>query len=351
MSNEHDSLPLVSVIITSYNREKYISETINSVLLQDYKNLEIVISDNASTDNTDLLIRKYLHDKKIKYFRNESNIGMIANFKLATERANGKYITYLSSDDYFINNSFISESVSLINKYNNVLLVLGRYTRFYEDTKKTEIDQGGIFNKQFIKGNDLFLQFPHIKTVSWAAALMHRETFLGLNPFEKPCTAMDVLSNLKLMLLGNVALINKASYMHRIHDGIASLGINIEQAIDNFIYITEPYNTALENSIIPKKKLDKWKTDSAFLYARSISVQFAPQSKTDYHRFIAYVKANFPGVYQKLRLNFKWNILIFFFKRPALSLKFLNIVSKDHYMYLKHLIDNGNNRLFEKVKL
>lgn len=345
----NNTTPLVTIIITSYNRAYFIESTIESALAQDYANLEILISDDYSTDNTDIVIGKYISDKRIKYFRNENNIGMTANFKLATERANGKFISYLSCDDYLINNYYISESISLINKYDNVLLVMSMNKTLNMGTQK--IVTGGGFNKEFYKGKELFLQFPHIKTFSWAGALMHRETLLSLHPFEKRFTSIDVMCNLKFMLLGNMAFLNKPSYMLRIHDDNATNSINIQQAIDNFDYITEPYNAALKSNTIPKKDLDKWKIDSAFLYARAASVRFAPRGKRDYNTFIKYVKEHFPGVYQKLRLNFKWNILIFFFKRPSFSLKFFKLVSKGHLIYLQKLIGNDKENVVEKVKL
>ena len=96
--------PLVSIIITSYNREEFIEKAIQSCLSQDYPHIEIIISDNHSTDNSDAVIKKFTHDNRIKYFINDTNIGMIANYKLATrERAMGKYVTYISSDDYLCN--------------------------------------------------------------------------------------------------------------------------------------------------------------------------------------------------------------------------------------------------------
>ena len=344
-----DKNPPVTIIIPSYNRAHFIEATITSALAQDYANLEILISDNCSTDNTDLVINKYLSDKRIKYFRNESNIGMTANFDLATKRANGKYITYLSSDDYLINDHYISESVSLINKYSNVLLVLAINKSINMGTNK--VKTGGGFNKEFYYGTELFLQFPRIKTFSWVAALVHRETLLSIHPFEKQYTSIDVMCNLRFLLLGNMAFLNKPSYMLRIHDDNATTSTNIHQAIENFNYITEPYNAALKAGNIPKQKLDKWKVDSAFLYARAASVMFAPQSKSDYNTFIQYVKDHFQGVYQKLRLDLKWNVLVFFFKRPVFSLKFLKIVSKPHFIYLQKLIENRKNTSAEKLKL
>ena len=63
--------PLVSVIITSYNCEKYIADAIKSACQQDYNNLEIIVSDNCSTDRSPEIIESFLSDKRIKYFRND----------------------------------------------------------------------------------------------------------------------------------------------------------------------------------------------------------------------------------------------------------------------------------------
>ena len=137
------NLPLVSIVITSYNRDRFIAKAIESALAQDYPNLEIIISDNCSTDNTDAVIKKYTHDARVKYFVNSTNIGMIPNFKLATEEwAKGTFITYLSSDDYFCNNQFLSAAVNLINSYPDIVLVAAKNA----DRKSTRLNSshGGI---------------------------------------------------------------------------------------------------------------------------------------------------------------------------------------------------------------
>ena len=68
------NLPLVSIIITNYNREKTIARAIESALEQDYHNIEIIISDNCSTDNSHSIISNYIKDKRICYYRNEINL-------------------------------------------------------------------------------------------------------------------------------------------------------------------------------------------------------------------------------------------------------------------------------------
>src|SRR5689334_4902408 len=118
------SLPLVSIIITSYNRAHWIGRAIESALCQDYANLEIIISDNCSTDDSDQVIRKYCDDPRIRYSRNSTNIGMLPNFEKAFfTLAKGEYITAVSSDDYLINPSFITKAIAIFNRYKDVSVV------------------------------------------------------------------------------------------------------------------------------------------------------------------------------------------------------------------------------------
>ena len=91
--------PLVSILITSYNREKYIRECLDSVINQSYANLEIIVSDNCSTDNTVAIVREYLGDCRIKLYQNASNIGQFPNRNMAASYATGKYLKYVDSDD------------------------------------------------------------------------------------------------------------------------------------------------------------------------------------------------------------------------------------------------------------
>lgn len=89
---------LVSVIIPAYNHEKYISDCINSVINQTYKNLEIFIGDDCSTDNTPKEIKK-IKDKRIKYFFSKKNRGVVETINDLLKKCHGKYIAFIGSDD------------------------------------------------------------------------------------------------------------------------------------------------------------------------------------------------------------------------------------------------------------
>lgn len=92
--------PLVSVLMTAYNREKYIAEAIESVLNSTYHNFELIIVDDVSTDKTYSIARSYTKkDNRIYVYKNESNLGDYPNRNKAATYAKGKYIKYLDADD------------------------------------------------------------------------------------------------------------------------------------------------------------------------------------------------------------------------------------------------------------
>lgn len=93
---------LVSIITPSYNTAKYIQETIESVLAQTYTNWEMIIVDDCSSDNTDEVVKPYLKDSRIRYFKNEKNSGAAVTRNKALREAKGKWIAFLDSDDLWM---------------------------------------------------------------------------------------------------------------------------------------------------------------------------------------------------------------------------------------------------------
>lgn len=93
--------PLVSVLMTAYNREKYIAYAIDSVLASSYTQLELIIVDDGSKDQTVAICRSYAaKDARVKIYINEKNLGDYPNRNKAASYATGKYLKYLDADDY-----------------------------------------------------------------------------------------------------------------------------------------------------------------------------------------------------------------------------------------------------------
>ena len=94
------SLPLVSIGMPTYNSNHSISKAFDTLMKQGYPNLEIIISDNCSTDNTEEVCRKLAEqDHRIRFFRQDENRGVWANFQFVLTKATGKYFMFLADDD------------------------------------------------------------------------------------------------------------------------------------------------------------------------------------------------------------------------------------------------------------
>ena len=124
--------PLVTVGIPAFNSEKTISAAIQSVLQQDYENLELIVSDNFSTDTTLEICEGFKrNDPRVTVIAQSNNIGAVNNFNFLLERANGTYFCWLGSDDRFAP-EHIGLSVALLQKESDLIGCMARAIFDYE---------------------------------------------------------------------------------------------------------------------------------------------------------------------------------------------------------------------------
>jgi len=96
-----NSCPLISICIPTYNSAKLLRKCLDSIVNQTYPNKEIIISDNASTDETEKIVKEYVKKYKVKYYKNEKNIGGEGNFTRCIELATGEFIAIFHADDLY----------------------------------------------------------------------------------------------------------------------------------------------------------------------------------------------------------------------------------------------------------
>ena len=106
--------PKLSIGLPVYNGANYLRLSLDSILQQDYTDYDLIISDNASTDNTPAICREYAErDRRIRYFRNESNIGAAGNYNRVFNLAQGDFFKWASHDDLHLS-GFLSRCVGLL---------------------------------------------------------------------------------------------------------------------------------------------------------------------------------------------------------------------------------------------
>ncbi|HEY9178964.1 MAG TPA: glycosyltransferase family 2 protein, partial [Flavipsychrobacter sp.] len=173
--------PLVSVLMTAYNRERYIAEAIESVLGSTYQNFELIVVDDVSKDNTLAIARTYAEkDKRITVYKNESNLGDYPNRNKAASYAKGKYIKYLDADDKLYPYGLeimvgIMEQASA--QWGLMSIPQDDNRQFPIVLQPAEIYRRHYFNK------DRSVNYPHIFYKAPLSAIIRKEAFDRVNGF------------------------------------------------------------------------------------------------------------------------------------------------------------------------
>lgn len=154
MFNTQNQMPLVSVLLPSYNHEKYIEESILSVINQTYKNIELIVIDDGSTDNSIKIIKNLNKDNKFLFIEQE-NCGLMKTLEKLKKYAKGKYISLFSSDDTYSINK-IENLVNFMENNDQYAMVYAKIINI--DHLSNEVlkvdenyDDGDIFDK-LLKG-------------------------------------------------------------------------------------------------------------------------------------------------------------------------------------------------------
>ncbi|EIF6290040.1 glycosyltransferase [Clostridium perfringens] len=146
--NSLDKNCLVSIIIPTYNRADRILKTLKSAINQSYKNIEIIIIDDNSDDNTEQIVKKYLNDK-VHYYKNKVNLGGAKSRNVGVKKSNGDIIAFLDSDDEWLENK-IQLQIEKFLKNKDVGMVYTKYLLINEITgEKIKFDCEKVFEKDF----------------------------------------------------------------------------------------------------------------------------------------------------------------------------------------------------------
>lgn len=174
------SLPLVTVIIPSYNHAQYIRTAIDSVLAQTYENLELIIVDDGSRDDSHAVISEYSDHPKVATILNTQNRGQSAVLNQALAVSHGKYVALLPSDDWFLPEKTALQVAKMEACDDDVGVVYAAGARYYEDTGETvtvdlPVHTGWIIRDLIERGNFIYPVTP----------LYRREVFQKVRPSEQ----------------------------------------------------------------------------------------------------------------------------------------------------------------------
>jgi len=249
-------------MIPTYNQARYLPTAIESALGQDYPNLEVVISDDCSKDDTPNVVGKFLLNKRIKYFRNEENLGRVGNYqKTLSEYATGKYALNLDGDDWLTNLSYISKAVEILESAEKIAFVFGKQGRYFEESDTLLVDSNR--NKDLpglVDGNWLFLNypkgelsFPHLSTV------YRRLDAIQVGFYTKDIVGSDSESIRRLLIDRQVGFIDEIAGIWRAHSVNESNTQDHWKHLRDLDGVESSYNYAAATGSFDKRTLERWR--------------------------------------------------------------------------------------------
>ena len=247
MSNQS---PLVSVLMTAYNREEFIAEAIESVLNSTYQNFELIILDDGSEDNTVRIAKEYeAKDNRIKIYINEKNLGDYANRNKAAGYAKGKYVKYLDSDDA-IYDWGLAYCVEIIENFPDAGMGIFKASN--------KVDKDFFSSKEAINNHFFGNSFLNIGP---SGTILNRKAFENIGYFKANYgPASDMYFNIKMASNYPVCILEKEFFYYRMHEG---------QEINNrYSYLINSYSYLKDAMNLPEIPLDNIQKNKLLVKAR-----------------------------------------------------------------------------------
>lgn len=223
--------PLVSICIPTYNNDKYIKKTIESVLNQSYTNFELIINDDASVDKTLEIISSF-NDHRIKISQNNKNLGLVGNFNVCINKVKGKYFKILCGDDMLAPNA-IEAAVEVMEQNDMVTVVTGS-SFVINDTDSVVMKRKKYQNNKLFDGKK-FAKHTLVNGRNYFAepsVMMFRsnnQTFKTVFDFDPVQYAIDWDMGLTMAYEGQVYYISDVVAYYRISNESTSVKLHKEK--------------------------------------------------------------------------------------------------------------------------
>lgn len=211
----HNSKPLVSVVISCYNHEQFIQQSIKSIIDQTYTNIELIIIDDGSKDNSVIKIQEMIDACKERFvrfeFRSRANVGLSATLNEALEWCDGEYFSPLASDDQMLENKTAIQ-VDFLNRNSSCTAVFGG---FHIIDDRSQIIDTKLGLKKVYDFKKIYL---HRHDLPAPTAMMRLNTVKALNNYDPKIKIEDWYMWLKLSMVGSLIYLPIVMSNYRHHE-------------------------------------------------------------------------------------------------------------------------------------
>ena len=312
----------VSIIVPIYNTETFLKKCIESIVNQTLQEIEIILINDGSTDNSHKICLEYTekYPKKIRYINNK-NIGCSATRNLGIELAHGEYIAFVDSDDY-IEKEMYEEMYKKASKEKSDIVMCG-FKYIFSDKKNLFIPQ----NKY------IYLDTRNKPSYVWNK--LFRKFLLKNNQIEFPLNTHyceDLVFSFKnLVLTKNISIVQQPLYNYILH-GNNSI-YNLDKKLDTKISFLEIYNFLENNNFLKNKYIMKYFFQN-FYYSgvKNIFFSLLNSNQVSKEEVKKYNKIFYEELKKIKFLTLKSKFLIFYYKNLVFLIRKFNL-----YFFLKKI--------------
>lgn len=224
--------PLITIAIPTRNRAALLRDCILSALAQTYRNIEVLVSDNASTDGTAAMLGA-IADKRLRVVRNMENIGMVRNFARCVEEARGDYLV-LIADDNLLDPAFLEKCVALVRQEPGLPIVLSLYDVHVLDEfgarerRRVPAVASRKLSTGIWDGKEILEEYLGGKLSSQLLSSIIRTDILRRNGYSTHPCAGDEATWIPVLLEGRAGLVNERCATYLVHDDSASAAFSAD---------------------------------------------------------------------------------------------------------------------------
>lgn len=200
-------LPLVTISIPTYNQSRYIRRAVESALGQDYPNLEVVVADDRSPDDT-FAVASAISDPRLRVVCNARNLGRIGNYRhMLYALARGEWVVNLDGDDWYDDAGFVSRAVSCVTGQPGVVLYAAGARSFVEATGEYQTAPMRLDGDlRTLSGVDYVLGYPQLGATQHFAVLYNAAQAREVGFYQLDSLGTDTDSLCRLALTGDVVV-------------------------------------------------------------------------------------------------------------------------------------------------
>jgi len=226
--------PLITVAIPTFNRARFLPTCLNSIFLQSYENIEILVCDNASSDETENIIAQCT-DPRLRVVRHFKNIGLFPNWNACVSNARGEYFVLLSDDDV-IHPKFLDHCVALLRAGEDVSVIIGvssemNYGKYIEDTTTTSLGTGVHLGTEVLTE-----YFRNALPIHMCSVLIRTETIRSCGGFDANHIFYgDAAVWLPILAKQRVGFIREPCGVYARHEGAVTNSMNMASLVNDMI--------------------------------------------------------------------------------------------------------------------